>query len=395
MIKMLRIFRKSSQFKEWINTLNISVGLIRMVNVLISMFFLVHLMACFWYMAATLEENLHETWVGGKSLVDASASYKYWNAFYWAFQTVTTVGYGDFSISTTTEYILALIWMVIGVNFYSFTIGNVSSIIANLDAKAHELTNKIQTLNDYSAKYRLPQQTHNKIRKFFENSAKTRGSDGDWEALFQDLPPSLRTDVIQSTHGQIIDGIKFFKDKPQDFLINLIPRLKPMTLYDNDILFNQGDQAEEIFFVYNGSVLHYVDILDFMNMEPFIKNDQAFNVPLCLFSDGSYFGDNEVLLQKNGFRMTTAICQKDSQIYAIKNNSLEECLDKYVRIRLIMIKIAEEKNKYYSALREEIKLKYKSKREQEKLIKDKKGDEWTYHMSRKRQQVKKSARLQS
>lgn len=114
-----------------------------------------------------------------------------------------------------------------------------------------------------------------------------------------------------------------------------------------------------------------------------------------MFSNGSYFGDNEVLLQKNGFRSTTAICQKDSQIYAIKNNSLEECLDKYHRIRMVMTKIAEEKNKYYAALREEIKLKYKSKREQEKLIKDKKGDEWTYHMSRKRQQVKKSARIQS
>jgi hypothetical protein len=69
-----------------------------------------------------------------------------------------------------------------------------------------------------------------------------------------------------------------------------------MTLYDNDILFNQGDQAEEIFFVYYGSVLHYIDILDFMNMEPFIKADQAFNIPMCLFSNGSYFGDNEVVL---------------------------------------------------------------------------------------------------
>ena len=160
MIKMLRIFRKSSQFKEWMNTLNISVGLIRMLNVLAVMFFLVHLMACFWFMAATLEDNLYDTWVGGRGLVDAAPGYQYLNAFYWAFQTVTTVGYGDFSISTTTEYILALFWMVIGVNFYSFTIGNVSSIIAAMDAKASVLTSKIQTLNDYSAKYNLPPNTH-------------------------------------------------------------------------------------------------------------------------------------------------------------------------------------------------------------------------------------------
>jgi len=63
-------------------------------------------------------------------------SYKYITSFYWAFQTVTTVGYGDFIVSSKTEYILALIWMVVGVNFYSFTIGNVSSIIATMDSKA-------------------------------------------------------------------------------------------------------------------------------------------------------------------------------------------------------------------------------------------------------------------
>ena len=293
---MLRIFRRSSQFKDWLNTLNISVGMIRMLSVLTVMFFLVHLMSCFWFLAASLEDNMYNTWVGGRGVVDAEPNYQYFNAFYWAFQTVTTVGYGDFSISTTTEYILALLWMIIGVNFYSFTIGNVSSIIAAMDVKASVLNSKLQTLNDYSAKYNLPVTTQNKIKKFFENQAKMKGNDGDWEALFAELPQSLRTDVIQSTHGQIINQIKFFKDKPQDFLINLIPRLKLMSLYDNDILYSQGDQAEEIFFVYHGSILLYVDILDFINMEPFIKTDQVFNIPLAIYSNGSYFGDNDMML---------------------------------------------------------------------------------------------------
>ena len=114
--------------------------------------------------------------------------------------------------------------------------------------------------------------------------------------------------MIQATHGAIINSVKFFKDKPQEFLINLIPRLKLMNLYDNDILFNQGDQAEEIFFVYHGSVLLYVDILDFLNMEPFVTPEQTFNIPMAIYSNGSYFGDNDILLQRNGFRTSTAIC---------------------------------------------------------------------------------------
>ena len=140
MLKMLRVFKKSTYFKEQLDSLNISVGMIRMIKVLIMMAFLVHLMSCFWFMAATFEDNLYDTWVGGRGIVDYQELDQYFQSWYWAFQTVTTVGYGDFSISTTTEYILALLWMVVGVTLYSFTIGNVSSIIATMDARASVLT---------------------------------------------------------------------------------------------------------------------------------------------------------------------------------------------------------------------------------------------------------------
>jgi len=75
MIKMLRVFRKSSQFKEWISNLNISVGMIRMLNVLSFQLFMIHLMACFWFLFATLEDNIYETWVGARGIVDEENNY--------------------------------------------------------------------------------------------------------------------------------------------------------------------------------------------------------------------------------------------------------------------------------------------------------------------------------
>ena len=148
---------------------NISVGMIRMLNVLGLQLVMVHLMACFWYMAATFEDNIYDTWVYGRGVVDSSPFEQYFEAFYWAFQTVTTVGYGDFSISTKSEFILALIWMIIGCNFYSFTIGNVSSIIATMDNKEALLNSKLTTLTEYSIKFNLPIVTQTKIKNFFEN----------------------------------------------------------------------------------------------------------------------------------------------------------------------------------------------------------------------------------
>ena len=79
MIKMLRVFRRNSAFKEWLDNLNVSVGIIRMVKVLVLMGFLVHLMSCFWFLAATLEESLFDTWVGNRDpgLIDAEMSDQY------------------------------------------------------------------------------------------------------------------------------------------------------------------------------------------------------------------------------------------------------------------------------------------------------------------------------
>ena len=69
------------------------------------------------------------------------------------------------------------------------------------------------------------------------------------EQLMKDLPQSLAEQVIEITHGQIIEKISFFKDKQQDFLFMLIPELKPLKLLKGDILYEERDHAEEMYFI--------------------------------------------------------------------------------------------------------------------------------------------------
>ena len=85
MIKMLRLFRKNGAIKDFINDLNISKGMKRLLTATGLVFWMVHLMSCFWYLAASLEENIFNTWVGARGIVDRDPNYKYFNAFYWAF----------------------------------------------------------------------------------------------------------------------------------------------------------------------------------------------------------------------------------------------------------------------------------------------------------------------
>lgn len=109
-------------------------------------------------------------------------------------------------------------------------------------------------------------------------------------------------------------------------------------------------------------MLLYVDLSEIVDMQTLVKGDKCFNVPLAIYSNSSYFGDNDVLLQRNGYRSITGICQGDCQIYAIKNILLEEVLEKNPKIQNTMLKIAEEKSNYYQILKDELKIKYKSKR---------------------------------
>ena len=81
--------------------------------------------------------------------------------------------------------------------------------------------------------------------------------------------------------------------------------------------------------------------------------------------------------------------------FSIKNNLLEECLDKNSSIKSLMLQIAEEKNNYYTCLKDELQIKYKSERVLEQLYHDKKGEEWTNYMSLKRQMVKKNQAMQN
>jgi len=63
---------------------------------------------------------------------------------YWAFQTLATVGYGEFSAHNPYEYLICLVWMMFGVSFYSFLVGSVTSILAAEARDTETLPSKLR-----------------------------------------------------------------------------------------------------------------------------------------------------------------------------------------------------------------------------------------------------------
>ena len=69
---------------------------------------------------------------------------------YWAFQTLTTVGYGDFGASNFVEFCINIFWMVAGVVFYSILVASVTSGIEGEASAKDKLTSTLKALEDFS-----------------------------------------------------------------------------------------------------------------------------------------------------------------------------------------------------------------------------------------------------
>lgn len=92
----------------------------------------------------------------------------------------------------------------------------------------------------------------------------------DQEELLNELPSSLRAEVIMHTHGEIIRRIKFFEDKNSNFLWKILPMLKPMRMFPEDVIYNQGDKSEEIFFILRGRVKIMLNLNTDLDGEPYL-----------------------------------------------------------------------------------------------------------------------------
>jgi hypothetical protein len=81
--------------------------------------------------------------------------------------------------------------MIFGVGFYSYVIGNMTSLVESNDADNEEIQEKLETLKKFSKNSKLPNTLYNRIKKNIENSALQKKYQ-ESEKLLSELPKDLR-----------------------------------------------------------------------------------------------------------------------------------------------------------------------------------------------------------
>jgi len=88
-----------------------------------------------------------QSWRYQDDFKDKSIATLYIFSFYWIFEVITTVGYGDYVGKTSEEYIFSIVLEFIGLTFFSFLMGSINSIFNLKDNFEDLIEEKLDSLD--------------------------------------------------------------------------------------------------------------------------------------------------------------------------------------------------------------------------------------------------------
>lgn len=290
------------------------------VSVLVSL----HVSGCLWYYIAKLQGFGPDTWVSRAELIDSHDASKYIAAVYWACFTLTTVGYGDITGYTDMERFYSIIWMSFSVGVYSFTIGSLTSVLTNLNTRSKSIVLKLNAADQMASEGRLSQALRQQLRRAIRiNSERAELDTNDKRLMFDALPKQLRFEVASAMYDGAVARVSFFQNRSPEFIAGVIPYLRYLYLDASDLIYQVGDDSDEIYILLRGRVAFMQD-----------NTDIIFKSML----QGAYFGDVEVILRCK--RLCSCLMEWEGELLVMSKSMLRRIAGDFPEVYTEMEQLA-------------------------------------------------------
>ena len=105
-------------------------GIMGVIQVFVFILILDHFLACMWIILGGRDPEGESTWLFANGMPPKDEKpFQIWaTAFYWVFEVLSTVGYGDFGYGSTVEYWFTIMLEFMGVIFNAVLIGTVTGV---------------------------------------------------------------------------------------------------------------------------------------------------------------------------------------------------------------------------------------------------------------------------
>ena len=200
---------------------------------------MIHMMACVWFFAARFEDFSPDTWVVRYGIENNDKSSQYGVSVYWAVTTLTTIGYGDITPGTDLERFICCVWMLVGVGFYSFTIGSMTTMMSSIETRNGILNNKLAAINEFCSETFIDTDLKRNITNAIKYKSEKVGL--SWEdklTLFAELPKELRYQISMTMYQGVVKSLQFFRGRDAAFVTSIVPYLNPLKVCDQKVIYN-------------------------------------------------------------------------------------------------------------------------------------------------------------
>ena len=195
--RLLRVFDSFSASKFWEDSINSNPVIVRLLRLLIVIFLVEHWVACTWFLIRNINISFHG----------------YLQALYWSVMTLTTVGYDNIPAGeqTVPELSFTIFVMMLGVTMYAFIIGNVASVITDMNASRSRFREKLDRIQTYLRERKVPQGLQRKVRSYYQYMWEyNRDTSTDFLSVekyyLNDLPRSLSTQISLCLNQNLIES---------------------------------------------------------------------------------------------------------------------------------------------------------------------------------------------
>lgn len=148
---------------------------------------------------------------------------------------------------TEAEISFVILWMLIGVVFYSITIGLITSFFKETDTKQSLLKNRLKQMEQFCKELGISQQLEDSLTKALEYSSNvlTYQWMGSNNRIFEELPMHLKFEFLKAIYGKILTECPFFPTGNIGFIVRIIPLLKPVFYPAGSTIFQANDFSSQ------------------------------------------------------------------------------------------------------------------------------------------------------
>eukprot|EP00746_Dinoflagellata_sp_MGD_P134273 gnl/MRDRNA2_/MRDRNA2_68101_c0_seq1.p1 gnl/MRDRNA2_/MRDRNA2_68101_c0~~gnl/MRDRNA2_/MRDRNA2_68101_c0_seq1.p1 ORF type:complete len:734 (+),score=99.01 gnl/MRDRNA2_/MRDRNA2_68101_c0_seq1:63-2264(+) len=368
----------------------------RILRLIVSLAFILHVLACGWYLMAALEDDPAVTWVARRDdtlegFLYASPTLQWLHAVYLVFTIFTTVGFGDIYAVSEAEILYALGTMLIGAVAHSIFVSEMINVVTAVDEADCDYDKRKELFRAFCKHAGISKRNEKEMKR---HAFHLRDAMFGFDRMQMHQLISTNFFARDTTEGLACDAFNgqlrknmFFNCLVRtkgDFSMDPRPVLLVATyitqrhLVKKELIFRRGDYPVGIFFINRGvcAIVDHVgpkwhaigedDPSPLKNTEPVKKpltlafltetseldgNERAVlsaesigMYPYRLFGCRSYFGDYEIIHER--VRMVTARCEtKDADVYLLPTKGFQEIAQEFPRFS---------ENMKRSALRREV-----------------------------------------